>query len=205
MLRRKRPASLVILDLNGTLLATDYDGGTYGKTGLHADFREGRKDVYVRPFLHTFLQYLFAWYDVAVWTCNSRRYAEPIVQRVFGDELSRRLVFLWCREECMREPQLSAATGAKMRLIKQLPEVWSKYPMYQPAQVVLVDDNPRKAGVYSREHLVAVDTFTPSNTTLPDQELLSLLSRLAARLRQSFSGKALQPSNSDAAAQAPPS
>ena len=176
----QRGRALVVLDLNGTLLTTDYDGREYGKK-YQPDFCEGHKNVYVRPFLHTFLDRLFSRYDVAVWTCNSIQYAQPIVERVFGPVHFQRLVFLWARNECVRVAD-SITHNRRMRLVKHMPTVWNTYPRYEPARVQLLDDNPRKAGVYSNTNLVHISTYNPAKQTPIDSALLDVLDTIDKRM-----------------------
>jgi hypothetical protein len=97
----RRP--LIVFDLNGCLCRTDYDGGEYGKQG--ADFTVMRKNVWVRPFLHTMLAHVTANYDIAVWTCNSHAYV--VLARPPPSETAR------ARDQPTQRPQVRHSDCAR--------------------------------------------------------------------------------------------
>jgi len=155
--------TLVILDLNGTLVSTEYNDA---QRRIESDFVVLHKGVHVRPFVNTFLNYMFSTYDVAIWTCNTRRYAEPIARKVLGRYYSR-LEFMWTKADCSTDP-----TG---RLVKNIST--PKLAMWK--RIVLVDDDPRKAGVHAATNLVSIRPFVPSTTEL-DSELLNVMEQIQA-------------------------
>ena len=62
----KRFNKLLVLDLDGTLIH-----GTFQALSRECDFRtKGGFLVYSRPHLAVFLETVFQWFDVAVWTAS---------------------------------------------------------------------------------------------------------------------------------------
>lgn len=174
---QQRP--LVILDLNGVLCHMHYhehgSGGSGNYNGIPPDFVERRKGIYVRPFLHTFLDDLFASYDVACWTSNSEAYALPIAKRLFGPRYFERLEFLWTQRECDRETTNDAAKWTRGdTLRKNLDRVLS----HPPSRVVLVDDTSEKLKATKGQGLVALTTFLPTRQSAIDDSLLQLRQRI---------------------------
>ena len=149
---------LVILDLNGTLCTTDYQNQTYGNLKLEPDFNVYRKFVYLRPFIDTFLDHLFANFDVAVWTCNSQRYATGLAKEVFRHYFPQ-LKFVW--DQTDSTPLIEGSD----EWVKDLRKVWERFPQYDSKTTVLVDDSPTKAGLYPN-NLIQITTYQPSNTLI---------------------------------------
>lgn len=156
---------LVVLDMNGVVCATDYDGEVYGPkgAGIPCDFMVKRKHVYVRPFLHTFLAHLFANYDVAMWTSNTPGYAIPIAKNTLGPYY-RDLKFLWTSKECTERP--SQTRGERAVITKNLNLISQRYG-YRAKDIVLVDDTAEKKAGSEECGLIVVKTFVPTDP-LPD-------------------------------------
>jgi hypothetical protein len=147
------------------------------------DFVERRKAIYVRPFLHTFLEQIFANFDVACWTSNSDAYAQPIARRLFGAHF-KQLKFLWTQRECEGS---SVFTSRGDTLKKNLDRVES----HEPSQVLLVDDTEEKKIGEKGAGLLTVSTFLPTRESLTsspllplDDTLLTLCDRIEAHFKQ---------------------
>ena len=93
---------LLILDLDETLLHA-----TSKELSISPDFTCCQYNVYERPFVHEFLNYVFERFEVAVWTSSSEDYAECIVKELFFDPSL--LQFVWARSRCT--PQMNSLTG----------------------------------------------------------------------------------------------
>lgn len=148
---------LVVLDLNGTLCHTEYNG-------RHGDYHVQRKAVTERPFLHTFLDHVFANYEVAVWTCNSERYANELVRKLFGRRAAG-VRFVWNQTHCTR---ISDDTEP---WIKDLSKIKHGGP------VILVDDNKIK-GRLQPDNTVCALTY---NGDGEDTHLLHLIEEIHKR------------------------
>lgn len=116
---------LLILDLNGTLVyrsphtprsqrpAGRYmggggrggGGGGYGSTGYEDPYKNSvrpLRPVYARPYMPSFVQYLFhpktrTWLDTMVWSSAQPHSVDDMVGRCFG-ELKRELLAVWARD-----------------------------------------------------------------------------------------------------------
>lgn len=158
---------LVVLDMNGVLCYTDYDGLTYGPKSVHrleSDFKVRRKHVFVRPYIHTALSHLFANYDVAVWTSNGDSYALPIIQNCLG-HYAKELKFLWTAKDC----DVDSGTGV---ITKNL----DKISGYRPSDIVLIDDTPSKKTGASESGLIVASAYSPLHKN--DNEMLFIKSKV---------------------------
>lgn len=158
---------LVIFDLNGTLCSLERTQPLSASltSSKHRpppavvppappDFVVGdgggaaKKNVYVRPFLHTMLEQVTAEYDVAVWSCNTARYARPATHSLFRSV--RQPVFVWCNDQCEFSSASSHVPSKKRHYTpySEASSVGSKNldrPELDPWQfVVLVDDTMSK-------------------------------------------------------------
>jgi len=153
----------VVFDLNGALCKMDFDGKEHGDRN-GGDFNVMRKCIYVRPYIHTMLAEVCANYDIAVWTCNSARYAIPIAKGVFG-RYFKELKFIRTGEDC------SGDNERNMR--KNMDTVLS----HAPHDIVLIDDTAEKKAGVKGSGLIVISTFFPNQESL-DCELLDLKTRI---------------------------
>jgi len=135
----KKRKLLVILDLNGTLLA-------------RPDRRYPARFV-TRPGVPQFLEYIFENHVVMVYTSMQRRNAGVVVGDLFSPEQRQKLVVLWARDMLDLSPE---QLHEKVQVYKKLEKVWSNpkiqesYPegadgKWDQSNTVLVDDNHLKA------------------------------------------------------------
>ena len=102
--------------------------------------RRGNFLVWRRPGLAEFLRFVFAHFDLAVWTSAARHNAASLVSLVFGED-EPRLKFVYDQSRCE-----AIATGDKKPLFrKDLAAVWSNFPAYNQTNTILVDDSDAKA------------------------------------------------------------
>ena len=88
---------------------------------------------------------------------------------------------MWTRDEATRVPDPSKL--GRFRLVKQLARLWDGPGGYTQNRVLLLDDNPHKAGRYSDTNLLHIPTFVPTSPDQPlDTELLRVLDTIAIRL-----------------------
>jgi TFIIF-interacting CTD phosphatase-like protein len=90
---------LIILDIDNTLVCTygmwfqiapEFSFKLYGYT----------YNVYLRPKLYDFLDFLFNNFDVAFWTAATRSYANCILKRILNKEQKKKTKFLYSRLQC---------------------------------------------------------------------------------------------------------
>lgn len=94
--------ALLILDLDETLVYArrEHDGLGYA-------FETPPYFVSVRPHLPGFLDSVFEWFTVAVWTSAGEDYGREVISRIFPDPAE--LAFCWFVDRCTRhfDPALS--------------------------------------------------------------------------------------------------
>jgi TFIIF-interacting CTD phosphatase-like protein len=92
----KRFPTLLVLDLDGTLVHSEFQRRTYQQH----DFSLFNEEIFVykRPYLDYFVSTILEWFDVAVWTASGCEYAAEIVRHVFPDP--SKISFLFSSERC---------------------------------------------------------------------------------------------------------
>lgn len=129
----KRFPVLLVLDLDGTLVHSEFQRRTYQQH----DFSLFNEEIFVykRPYLDYFVSTILEWFDVAVWTASGCEYAAEIVRHVFPDP--SKISFLFSSERCTNK--YCPATGERI-VIKDMKKV--KRRGYDLKQVLIVDDTP---------------------------------------------------------------
>lgn len=169
---------LIVLDLDGTLIdvqlhANDqkqvsfFDEDYYHRFTLKDD--DGKDLFYslaVRPGLYRFLTFLFANFDVAVWTAAHVTYMNAVVNHIFTQTQRQELVFAWSYAQC--EPYIPD----KCLRLKPLRRIWSRYfNRYSKSNTFIIDDTPE---TYSENVDNALPIKTWTREELIDTDLMSL-------------------------------
>ncbi|CDH61404.1 had-like protein [Lichtheimia corymbifera JMRC:FSU:9682] len=156
---------LVILDLNGTLVSRINNG------------------MYVRPYQDLFLDYLFKWFDVMVWS-SAQPHSVANMCRLFG---SRQPVCIWDRR-CF---QLSGSQyNGKFPTIKNLEAVWWAFDQgkkYEAHNTILIDDSSHKS-IMQPYNAIHISTFHHRDSRLVnegDKELIHVMEYLEELRKQS--------------------
>lgn len=151
--------ALLILDLDETLLWAAKEPPEAGY-----DFRVFRYFVTRRPHLEVFLDRVFSWFDVAVWTSSGQDYAGQVVAEIFDDPAA--LKFVWTASRCT---QRFDAESREPYSLKDLKKVRRKgFPL---GRVLMIDDSPEKLGRNYGNHL----RLNPFEGDPDDRELLDVL------------------------------
>lgn len=124
---------LIILDLNGTCVhrAASHRPGT------------------PRPHLKPFLEYLFEYHDVMVWSSAMPKNVNKMCRNIFTPDQLQKLVAMWTREDL----RLGRLIATKIKGHKMLTWVWEalnpqkedKSWLYDQTNTVLIDDTRLKA------------------------------------------------------------
>ncbi len=150
---------LLILDLDETLVwaADDQRPAVF-------DFKAFRYFVTNRPHLDVFVDRVFEWFELAVWTSSDGLYASRIVSQVFAS--GAELQFVWSRSKCTerydqetREPYY----------LKDLNKV--KRKGFDLRRVLILDDSPEKVHRHYGNHI----WVRPFEGQPNDQELFDIL------------------------------
>lgn len=140
---------LIILDLNGVLLSSEYVGkNDKRKEELvgRGHVTDGRFVYFIRPGLHSFLELLFKSFDVGIWTCAKERKTADIMTTVFTKEERNQFVFVYDQSNTAKlaSPHPYKKAGDSPIFIKHLPSLYSVYDSYHAKNTLLIDDSPYK-------------------------------------------------------------
>ena len=149
---------LLILDLDETLVSASAEPRD------HWEFRVGAYYVVRRPHLEQFLQRIFEWYAVAVWTSSGETYAEELVPIIFRDP--SQLEFCWAAPRCTRRYDLDLRQHYAVKDLKKV-----RRRGYSLERVVMIDDSPEKLERNYGNHL----RIAPFEGDPDDRELLAVL------------------------------
>lgn len=117
-----RRAFLVVLDLNGVLVA------------------RGRGSFILRPHVLEFLKFVFSNFVVAVWTSGLQRSSNPIIEHVFGSYRDL-LLFTLYRDACVPKATAENPYGTE----KNLQTIFDRYPLsFHAVNTIIIDDSPDK-------------------------------------------------------------
>jgi carboxy-terminal domain RNA polymerase II polypeptide A small phosphatase len=154
--------NLLVLDLDETLLHSRRI-----PLDREPDFHAHPYAVYFRPHLESFLEQIFRWYDVAVWTSAGEDYARIITGRLFPD--LEQLRFIWSANRCTRGFNSETLETFSIKDLRKLRRLG-----YDLKRVLVVDDSPEKH-LRNYGNLIRVSPFEGD---LADGELPTLASYL---------------------------
>lgn len=141
----------VILDLDQTLISSELLDKTQADEGeklyiiqdnidkarkFNFQNMEGLYVIFERPHLQTFLTFLFANFNVSVWTAASQDYANFIVKNILiGDHPNRKLDFFLCNYHGKKSTTMFSGS-------KDLKMLWECYkiPDYTKDNTIILDD-----------------------------------------------------------------
>jgi len=126
--------ALLILDLDETLVYARRE-----RDGLGYAFETPPYYVSVRPHLPGFLDSVFEWFSVAVWTSAGEDYARQVISEIFPDP--DELIFCWFSDRCTRrfDPELR-----EQFWLKDLKKVRRRG--FNLERVLMMDDTRKKLG-----------------------------------------------------------
>jgi hypothetical protein len=169
---------LLILDLNGVLVAREFLGskkpdGPQFKTGERIGAFWGWK----RPGLEEFLDFVFEHFHVAIWSSVMKKNIDQLAEFALGSERYAKLLFVFDQTYC--HPEVNPDDAKKPLFLKNLTEVWKKFPEHGQDTTIIVDDNEKKLKYNHPNNVVVVETWDPSvkddTTFQPGGELFEYL------------------------------
>jgi TFIIF-interacting CTD phosphatase-like protein len=176
----------VILDLDETIISTietkdlkeDKSRMQNYKSRIRLfTFHIMDKDYIVteRPGVQEFLDFLFAHFNVSVWTAATKDYALYVVENVILTKPNRKLDYICHSYHC----DLSRATTG---CIKHLSSLFYHFPQYNARNTVLIDDNPKIVPKQPNEiiNVVAFDFYKVGSEQ--DTELKNVTTKLKTYL-----------------------
>ncbi|KAL6074625.1 Phosphoprotein phosphatase [Balamuthia mandrillaris] len=179
---KKRFDKLIVLDLDGTLIHSEFRPRPHQPH----DFSLFDDEIFVfkRPYLKLFLDTLLEWFEVGVWTASGCEYAAKVVQNIFADP--RRLKFIYSAERCTNKS--CAVTGERV-VIKDLRKLRRKG--YLREKMLIIDDTP---STWTRNYGNAVP-IEPYWGARVDDQLLLLLHYLEMELGPAENVRTLEKRN----------
>lgn len=131
---------LLILDINRVLL---FSVNILTQVEQTRGVRVGNKLIFLRPYLHEFLQYCKSKkLDVALWSCMQPKNIYPKLQVVLNHEEQQTLCFVATQEDVIQD----GFHGGKPTFLKVLERL--KYDKkYLKENVILVDDSAYKTSI----------------------------------------------------------
>lgn len=161
---------LIVLDLNGTL--------------VHRKQPRGGSSFVARPKLNEFLQYLFTYHKVMVWSSAKPKNVNAMCEKLFDKDQRQELIAVWARDT-LRLPD--ASYNSKVQVYKQLHWTWHDKRIqaatpdaksgWDQSNTVLIDDSVEKAA--SEPHnLICLEEFQNS----PEQRKSDVLGQVVKYL-----------------------
>ena len=130
----------VFLDLDQTLISAEDIARFKATPSKMAKFAhenmDGYYEVFERPGLQKFLDYLFRNFNVSIWTAASKDYALFIIDRMILQKKGRKLDWIFFSHHC-------DVSKKEKRSIKHLGMMYDIYslPGYTKENTVIIDDN----------------------------------------------------------------
>jgi len=127
-----------VLDLDETLIHTmDVLPHKCPKLDKKADFHfqldKHHYYVLARPGYQMFLDFLFKYFKVGVWTAADKEYAKAICKRIFTSDQLKKIVFIYSRGFCHIEHDSGSYT-------KPLTKIYKLHPSFKPHNTIMVDN-----------------------------------------------------------------
>ncbi|KAI8988834.1 HAD-like domain-containing protein, partial [Pilobolus umbonatus] len=143
-----RHIQLLVLDLNGTLLAKNL------------------KTYYTRPHIYEFMEYIYSHFQVVFWTSATEGNMNRMITFF---QLYPNPLLCWSRRHI---GLTEAEFFDNVITVKDLNMVWERLPWYNLFNTIIVDDSPEKVCLHPH-NLVQLSTFDRDNNT-QDTVLLQL-------------------------------
>ena len=184
----------VVLDLDQTLIsAEDWDTEDFNNNKVKAkkfEFHDmdGYYIVFERPNLQSFLDYLFANFNVSVWTAASKDYALFIVDKILLTKPNRHLDWIFFSYHCDLSKKKKDGS-------KDLSMFWDEYKLvgYNKDNTVIIDDYDEVYETQPHNCIIAVPfEFTAKNSE--NDTYLKDLQRLLSTMQQGKPAKSVNSS-----------
>lgn len=159
MTKKNKDKTLLVLDLDETLIHSEYNNPDYEYDFMIFDYK-----VKKRPFLDEFIQECSKHFLLAVWSSGSDDYVEAIVKEIIPESIQ--LEFVWGRSKATYQPSNNIYDWAAPNLshfdyLKRLNKI--KKLGFSMEKALIVDDSPHKSkanygnAIYVEEFLGDMD------------------------------------------------
>ena len=170
----------IVLDLDQTLVSAeaveDFNINRDMKKAIKFDFQimPNFYIIFERPYLQEFLTYIFANYNVSVWTAATKDYADFVVKNIIiAGRPERKLDFVFHSDHCKMSRILR-------RKLKCLDLLWKRYHLrgYDAKNTVIIDDNSEVFRSQRRNTIRAPPFQFYDKNSEKDKFLIQLMKKL---------------------------
>lgn len=174
----------IILDLDQTLISAEemenFNFKKYKKKILQFDSKV-MDDLYIifgRPYLQEFLDYLFANFNVSIWTAASKSYALFIIDNFIKTKPTRKIDFIFFSYHCDYSMKINKG-------LKCLSILWEKFGLngYNKQNTIIIDDNDKVKKIQRCNCYAIPPFYFTDEDSLNDTELLNLMQSLETLLK----------------------
>lgn len=143
--KKKKKDILLVLDLNGVLFDRRRQTRNSNKDEskkeelLLSTIKLGNFQVYNRPHLDSFIDFLLENFTCAVWSSVQKHNLEMLVDHAWGKERRKKLLFVWGQDKCTSVGFFG--DGLKPVFLKET----RRRIFWTHTKILLVDDSPYKA------------------------------------------------------------
>lgn len=179
----------IILDLDQTLISAEpieeFDFEKNQKKMFKFNFEnlDGYYLMFPRPKLDEFLDYLFANFNVSVWTAASKDYALFVIEKFILTKPNRKLDFIFFSYHCnISKKENNGLKGLNM--------LWDSYELqnYSKDNTLIIDDNIDVKKIQPCNcYLIPAFNFTDDNSEKDDE--LSVLMTKLEKFKNEFYGQ----------------
>lgn len=172
----------VILDLDATIISSLEPNQIVEGLKFHVmtETQKGKVvpvfNVYERPYLQEFLDFLFEHFRVGVWTAATKDYGSFIVEKIIlQGKPERKLAFYLFDYHCDYAESIYGKD-----ILKNLNLIWKMFPSFTPQNTIILDDNDE---VYSKQICNAYPII-PFEADQPEAAADSELYKLQLQLKR---------------------
>ena len=150
----------IILDLDQTLISAEDMDDSEGelpdlKDNDHFIDEDGEYIIFTRPYLQTFLDFLFKHFNVSIWTAGTKNYAMDVINNIIiKPNPKRKLDYIFFRYHCKLCNDIAGKD-------KKLSVLWDIYGFenYNENNTVIIDDNTRDVCSYQTKNAINLPAF----------------------------------------------
>lgn len=149
----------IILDLDETLIHTvaitqGYSPQRAKENDFHFNIDGQYYWVKRRPGLNLFLEFVFKYFNVGIWTAGDREYAKQICKNILNRNQLRRIKFIYSRQFC----HLDVSSKPAM-FTKPLVRIFDLYPTFKSSNTLIID-NTYNVMKFNPQNGVHIPDFT---------------------------------------------
>lgn len=152
---------LLILDLNGVLVSRSYIDPAVPQSALDETgkgTRVGNFWVWKRPGLEQFLDYIFEYFHVAIWSSVTAKNIESLGKFALGVQRYNKLAFIFDQSDCDEEPHPTSKNKPLFK--KTLQKVWDRHSPHDERDTIIVDNDEIKISHNPEGNIYVIPTWS---------------------------------------------